>query len=383
MISRVAHLIVIAAMVSACGDSFEPDYVHHFSDVATGGDHSCAVTTAGQAFCWGRGDDGELGTGDVANEFLPRAVQSDVVFKSITAGFAHTCALDQNGRAYCWGFNAYNQLGTASTANARIPVPVASEERFAQISAGAYHTCAVTLDARVFCWGYNLWGQTGTASTQPTLSPQQVAGNLRASAVSAGDNHTCALSANGAIFCWGSNQYSQLGVGLDTLYSSTPVQVHTNVHFAKIDAGATHTCGISTTLAAYCWGTDWHGELGDGVIFINGLAGPSTPSSVELLGHVTVISAGVNQTCALDQNGAYCWGRGTDGQNGNAALNDFAVRQPMKGIRSLNFSVLATGGNTHACGIVAQFVYCWGTGPFGQLGAGAIRSSLLPQRIGR
>jgi alpha-tubulin suppressor-like RCC1 family protein len=242
----------------------------------------------------------------------------------------------------------------------------------------------VALDARVFCWGYNRWGQNGNGLTQTTNPAAPTTGDLRAVSVSAGGYHTCALTAAGNAFCWGSNQYGQLGIGSDTLFTVDPMAVRTTLRFKSIDAGATHTCAISVDDRVFCWGSAEYGELGDGASFKPGLPGPATPVQTLLLEPAGIVSAGVNETCAVQTaGGTFCWGRGTEGQLGNGNTNNFAVRQPIKPQGQFVFDVLAVGGSTHACGIDSGIIYCWGTGRFGQLGLGSETTSIVPQRIRR
>lgn len=375
-------LIGLSLMMAGCQEPFVPDAGGDWKAVATGGDHTCALTSTGGAYCWGRGADGELGTGDLANELAPRPVAGNLTFKSITAGDAHTCALDETGRAFCWGWSAFYQVGASLAPTTRVPVQIDGNERFSAISAGAHHTCGIALDARVFCWGYNRWGQNGNGFTQTTNPAAPTTGNLRATHISSGGYHTCALTATGTAFCWGNNQFGQLGIGSDTLFTVDPMAVRTSLQFKSIDAGATHTCAIATNDRVHCWGSAEFGELGDGAMFKPGLPGPSTPVGTILLDTVKLVSAGVNETCAVQiTGGAFCWGRGTEGQLGNGNPANFAQRQPVKPQGKFDFDVLATGGYTHACGITKGTIYCWGTGQSGQLGIGSNTSSIVPQRI--
>ncbi len=46
--------------------------------------------------------------------------------------------------------------------------------------------------------------------------------------------------------------------------TNVPVAVMGGLTFQSISAGSWYTCGLTTTGAAYCWGYNYHGQLGDG-----------------------------------------------------------------------------------------------------------------------
>jgi alpha-tubulin suppressor-like RCC1 family protein len=94
-------------------------------------------------------------------------------------------------------------------------------------------------------------------------SPLPVAGISTATAISAGAYHTCAVRSDGAAYCWGDNIFGEIGNGTTT-NSTTPVPVTGITTAVAIDAGGYHTCTLLTSGAAYCWGDNREGQLGNG-----------------------------------------------------------------------------------------------------------------------
>lgn len=75
-------------------------------------------------------------------------------------------------------------------------------------------------------------GQSGTAALTTTTG-------LPFATVSAGSRHTCGLTPSGAAYCWGDNSSGQLGNGTTT-NSATPVPVSGALSFATVSAGGNH-----------------------------------------------------------------------------------------------------------------------------------------------
>ncbi len=382
-------LVIGLLVLSACTDPFVTEGVRTYKDVATGGDHSCAVATDGTAWCWGRGEEGELGDGTNGISFSPQRVKGDVVFAQITAGDNHTCAITSAGRPYCWGWDAFYQLGHPADTRRNVPVAVETAVRFTSISAGAQHNCALGTDSLAYCWGLNRYGEGGDGTTLTIIWPKPVLGGIKFAQLSSGAWHTCAVTKLGELYCWGRNDTGQLGIGSTALTATAPAPAATTARFAQVDAGRSHTCAVSRSNGLYCWGSNEHGELGNGSIMKEGLAEFYVPTPISQLYRTgEMISAGASFTCAAGasitiNSSMRCWGRGESGQLGNGATIDHRQPQPvyLPGTPLLKPTQLALGGYTHACALIEEAVFCWGTGRAGQLGNAQGTVALLPQRI--
>lgn len=310
---------------------------HAFAALAVS-DHSCGITTAGDALCWGSNSGGELGTGDnLGPRRLPTPVIGGHKFASISAGGAHTCAVTTGGQAYCWGQNSHGQLGNGSTAiNVPTPTAVAGGLTFKSISAGTDFSCGVTRSNDAYCWGLDAQGQLGDggpitgSTTSRSLVPVRVVGGIPFEAVSASFQFACGLTNLGVAHCWGRNEF-RLGDN-GTNDASEPVPVAGMLKFTSLSAGATHTCGVTTGGAVFCWGANHHGELG--------VASPADLSRqpVRVTNFLTFseVSAakvsGSNHTCGItsERLAVYCWGRNTYGQLGNGAQSSARREEPQQ-----------------------------------------------------
>ncbi len=265
----------------------------------------------------------------------------------------------------------------------------------ATVSAGNNHTCALIanggLPGTACCWGDNSSGQlgdgTGINQSAPVCltSSTKVEGLPFYSSISAGGDHTCAIQqAGGAAFCWGDNSSGELGNGTTTT-STIPVPVSGGLSFVAVSAGAHHTCGVTSEGALYCWGDNTFGQLGNGTTTNSTVPVPVTV--VITGGGWNQISAGSRNTCAnFDTNAApiidgfaYCWGDNSAGQFGNGTTTGSNIPVPvgeapygtLAGVGTLYICVTATSNNTA----------CSGNNTYGQLGNGTTTSSLVPVTV--
>jgi alpha-tubulin suppressor-like RCC1 family protein len=200
------------------------------------------------------------------------------------------------------------------------------------------------------------------------LRLENVADGLRFQSISAGHHHTCGVAEDGAAWCWGLNEHGQLGDGTSE-DARVPVRVAGGLAFQEVGAGRSHTCGVTTAERPHCWGSNAHGELG--IVWLNGPGEPGRDEPEEVYGdrRYRTVQAGYVYSCGIDVGErAHCWGRGLYGQLGPNLMGN--VTTPRFVDHRLSFAQVGMG-RTHTCGRTTEgAVYCWGTGDFGQLGEG-------------
>ena len=355
------------------------------SPLTVGVVHACTVTSADGAYCWGYNNNGQLGDGTTANRATPVAVAGDLTFASLEGGVDHTCGLTPAGEALCWGRNNLGELGDSTTVRRLEPVPVAGGHTFVAVDAGWDHTCAVSRTTRdVYCWGYNAAGQLGDATTRNASVPVVTfaASILDFASVAAGGRHSCALGSDGAAYCWGLNGSGQLGDGtrIQRFFPTAVSGGHTFQSLAvNNDPSWESTCGVTREHAAYCWGLNNYGQLGDGT------TGGDATEPMPVFGGLafTSVSAGRDHSCGVTTEGdAYCWGRNEYGQLGNGlAGGDQGRNTPTLVIGDHTFRYVGAG-QSFSCGITLdEGIYCWGRNHYGQLGDGTTTNSSEPVSV--
>jgi alpha-tubulin suppressor-like RCC1 family protein len=346
-----------------------------YAAVRAGGEFSCGISTAGLTYCWGRNNRGQLGNGGTTDQLTPVAVAGGYVFRTIGLGNEHGCGLTDLGEAFCWGLNADGQLGDGTTSNRLTPVPVAAEVAFASIEGGGTHTCAVAGTGAAYCWGANNSGQLGDGTTTARSTPVPVTGNTLFSSIAPGSQFTCGLAADATIYCWGANNDGELG-DASKKARPTPAPI-SGSGWTTVAAGDEHACALGDGGLASCWGRNDKGQLGR----VTKGSSNTQPGPVDGGLAFSRLEAGGKHSCALTGAGAaFCWGQNASGQLGDGTTTDHPVPTAVQG--GLLFVNLSAGA-THTVAVTSAGAgYGWGRDANGQLGTGTTTNKLAPVRVG-
>lgn len=204
--------------------------------VAPSSESACAIATTGKVFCWGDNLWGQAGINVFGGQIAtPTQVVSALSFTALAVSLTSACALSTAGQAYCWGDGRQGQIGWNATGWSTTPYPVSGGRTYTAITAGAGHFCALQSSGAVWCWGDNQLGQLGVPPTPGATCegglcssvPVQVQGGHTFKQISAGIGMTCGVTTSSEVYCWGWTQYGRLGpaqIG-EYGYIATPVKI--------------------------------------------------------------------------------------------------------------------------------------------------------------
>jgi cysteine-rich repeat protein len=377
---------------------------HRVTQLALGGNHTCALFDSQLVKCWGNANHGRTGAGNITNlgddEPASAGAFLDVEdpVQSIVAAVGHTCVVHPDFSVRCFGRNTEGQLGNGDVEHigdtelpsAVGPIPLGGPVANLGTRGGAFHTCAWMASGEALCWGRfsnAVLGIPGLAEnigdTEPASAggPVDIGGTVVAFAP--GAEHTCALLDNGAVRCWGDAVDAPLGYGNSSVIGdneapSAAGDVPLGGTAVQLTAGWFHTCAVLDGGTLRCWGRGTDGRLGYGnVAWVGALNTPQSVGDVSVGGTVVSVAAGVGHTCALlDDATVVCWGFGLHGQLGYAATASVGDDElpSTAGPVAVGAPVvqLAADGH-HTCAITdSGAVRCWGHAGDGRLGYGNV-----------
>jgi|JI10StandDraft_1071094.scaffolds.fasta_scaffold119415_1 alpha-tubulin suppressor-like RCC1 family protein len=344
-------------------------------DAEVGLTHSCAVK-AGAVYCWGDNRHGQLGD----NTFLVH--ESPAIVPGLESGMSatsvsgnHSCALSETGLAMCWGENDFGQLGDGTTSERGSPVEVLGlGSGLLQLETAYRHSCALTSTHGVKCWGYNEHGQLGDGTTETRLFPIAVSGlDSGVQRIQLGSSQSCAILDSGSVKCWGALS-DEFGNNVPALLPIDMPAFGSGVALLDNSEGL---CLVNADGPLECKGYNEYGQLGDGT------TQNSFASFVQVIGFdlgATSVVTGGDHACGVMVDGAaYCWGYNYAGVLGNPGLGETGSSIPV-GVLGLDAGVTSvSGGWSSTCAIsTSGSLKCWGQNLYGQLGTGESGAVLLP-----
>jgi alpha-tubulin suppressor-like RCC1 family protein len=161
-----------------------PGQVGGVTQAAAGGFHSLVLTASGQLYAFGENIFGQLGIAATSGTEVDNPTPALVTLpgavggvSQIATGYNHSLAVTSSGQLYAFGDNRFGQLGTATnngadTANptpARVTLP-GQVGAITQIAAGYGHSLVVTSGGQLFVFGDNLDGQLGSSANSGTVN---------------------------------------------------------------------------------------------------------------------------------------------------------------------------------------------------------------------
>jgi alpha-tubulin suppressor-like RCC1 family protein len=307
-------------------------YLSSIVAISAGESHNTALRSDGTVWAWGWNAFGQLGNGSTNDAWTPVPVSGLSNVVAISGRAYHCLALKSDGTVWGCGWNASGQLGIGSAAPAGVtsPVQVIGLTNPATISAGYTTSLALMSNGTLLTWGTDRKGEMG--QTSPNIfsyHPIPVLGISNVVSVSDDFQEPEALSSDGSIWMWGWNNLGQLGNG-NTNDQHIPARVLnlTNMIFAG-PTGDRNNCAIRADHTVWTWGRNYNGQLGIGTADQN--AHP-LPMQVPPFGKANVILVQTPDwhSLALEADGTlWAWGSNDHGQLGNGSINDAYTPTPV------------------------------------------------------
>ena len=416
--------------------------------ISSGGSHSCAVASNAQVKCWGQGAYGALGSNNTDNKTYPvdavlgNSPLSDVV--EVSSGAGHTCALIRNGNVKCWGKGNDGQLGTKQNTQSLYPMPVVADDgaigSLVTTTFQRRYDCSSTacvLDGIVLAQG-NVVVNTADSTATLAIAVSGVAANetaniysdatcgtqvganvttdpasIQTASLSEGSHRfyfkrsgaacsknylsyvvdATAPAAPSAVSLQGASPSSVAipmlrvtGVTIgDTVYIYTDASCSIASRAGGIRVSAqTQDIQINSPLGAE-GDYKFYAKAVDGVGNESGCStnfASYTYRPVKFQNFLASLTLGAAHSCAVVAGKVKCWGEGGDGQLGHDATTDANAPVFVKssgGSEHLLGIVQLSAGAKHTCGLTSGgYVKCWGKGANGRLGHNAVTDSVSP-----
>ncbi|MFT3770988.1 MAG: hypothetical protein QM820_36690 [Minicystis sp.] len=351
----------------------KPD--HRWAEVAAGVDHTCARTFAGEVFCWGSNERGQIGDGTEIDRPRPARVHLDGEAVELALSNYASCARLANGTVACWGDSTgWDDKEAGKMEHVLTPSPAVRIAGATRLFKGELLAACVTRsDGAVACWGIHTEpghpvGQKLGAREAPLLR-----GAVR---IGFGMSFGCALwEIPGELRCWGHEPLYRVFGDAKTTRHEVPGPIPGLPKVRSFFADFTRTCAVAADDSVYCWGDrlqTYESSNSPALTWIK-------PTRVEGLSDIVEVRHDLSVLCALRRDGAVlCLGRNDKGQLGDGTTTRrlaparVAVVEDAVGIALTNHGCAVSRGGK---------LWCWGENTRGQVGDGTTSDRLTPVEI--
>lgn len=260
---------------------------------------TCVILDNFATKCFGRNNYGQLGQADVTNRGTAAAQMGDSLLAinfgtartatKIGGGLDFTCAQLDNGTVKCFGRANNGQIGSGNNVtlgdsagemgDALVAVNLGTGRTAVNIASGYSHSCVMLDNSTVKCFGRNQSGQLGLgdsttrggtpASMGDGLLAIPFGGGFVATQIVMGRQMSCAMNATGGARCWGLNSSGQLLVGstLSQGDNASELGALVNINFGtgltttSLSVGYYSGCAVLSNKSLKCWGIALNGGL--------------------------------------------------------------------------------------------------------------------------
>ena len=339
--------------------------------ISGGEANTIAHRSDGTLWFWGRGENGQSGTGNTQDHYTPTLfANSNQPVANFEAGHNNTFIIKQDGSLWGTGGNNTGQLGIGTTQLGYYsPVNVSPGTTWKHIS-GTAHTYGIQTNGSLWAWGFNDSGQMGNGSCcNNQLTPTQIGtSNDWKQVESANIGSGLALKENGTLWGWGDNSARLVGP-TSTQVVNYPTQIGTANDWSYISVGGAHAMGVKNNGTLWSWGSNGHGVNGNGNVY-------NIPQQVGTDAWQSIAS-GIYHVVGIKADGTlWAWGRNNFNQLGDGTTTSRSA--PVQ-IGTDNNWVSVGSGGYHSMALKTDgSLWVWGWNVLGQLGNGTTVSAPTP-----
>lgn len=195
-----------------------------WTKIRNGYSNSCGIRNDGTAWCWGYNYYGALGNGNTTQQTAPVAVSTAGVSGtswtdiSVSIGY-HACGIRNDGSMWCWGYGEDGEMGNntytvTNTTPKLVDTTGVTGTAWTGVATQQWSSCGIRDNGTGWCWGYNTYGQLGNGTIAMASLPQQIStSNVTGTAwtyLTGGGLYACGVRNDGTAWCWGDPTYGAL-----------------------------------------------------------------------------------------------------------------------------------------------------------------------------